>query len=995
MMTKILFFLILICSASQGMAQSYLMDGSPINDCGGFFLDSGGATGNYASDESFTTVICPDLSTGTHVQLIFSGVDLAAGDNLCFFDGTDASAPPLSCASDFNVGAPFIIQATAVNPGGCLTIVFESDASGEGAGWSADINCIAACQTILSVISNANPAVFPADTGWIDICPGDAVSFQGQGIYPQNGAVYQHSDLTSSFFWDFGDGTTAEGVDVTKIYDEPGGYIVQLTIVDQFGCSNTNFISQRVRVSTFPIFELGQVPDEICVGDTLELAASVSEIDSLFEVSVEPTQGSFQTTGVRSDSLPLPDGDGASYSTSILFNSFSPGQTLTSIDDLLGICVSMEHSWLFDLEINLTCPDGTTVILQDQQQILNEVYLGNPYQLDDDLGNPIPIPGTGLEYCWTPNATNGTWTEYVDQFDPQTLPSQDYNSFEALDAFLGCPLNGEWTITVVDKWASDNGWIFEWSIGFADDLYPDIEVFEPQIVDFRWLDNPAIVYNGQDSIIAVPQNAGLNSFIFEVTDNFGCSAQAPIPVNVLPAAHPNCFNCNATPDLLQDTSICTGEQVMVDASLPSGNTPESLTYETFSGETINHITAPSGLPLESAIIINSYNPLVLSDAVNQISSVCVNLEHSFTGDIDLWLMAPDGQLMELTSDNGGSGDDYANTCFSPTATDNITTGTPPFTGNFQPEGNWEDLNGTSTNGEWTLVVADDQPGFSGQLIGWSISFAFENEITYSWEPNPDLSCNDCPNPTITPMSTTSYFLEISDDFNCIQRDTIEVEVLMGFDAPQLSCQPSGIDGLDFSWLPINGASTYEVSLDGGNTWIPANGTLQHTLTGLASNQMVTIEVRVVSVGVGNCPAAIGTATCNAPTCVFDLSTVALVPPSCSGNLDGQVTLTAMGSFGNVDYFLNGNGPFGPIFNNLGEGPQVFSAIDANGCIDTLAIELSPSGVPLDLMSTIDSVSCAGNSDGQVEVMPTNGSGNFAYLWNTNPVSTGPLATGLA
>ncbi|HHS95711.1 MAG TPA: PKD domain-containing protein, partial [Phaeodactylibacter sp.] len=304
-------------------AQNYNMDGSPITDCNGFFLDSGGSSGTYSPNENLTTTICPDLSTGTHIQLVFSAVDLA-NDLLCFYDGNSTAAPQLACSNEFLAGDPFIIQATAVNPGGCVTVEFTSDASNEGNGWSADINCIAACQTIIADLVSTDPIIVPADTGWIDICPGEGIFFEGAGIYPQDGAVYNHSDFTSSFSWNFGDGATSEGPTAYHVFEEPGGYIVQLSIEDQFGCLNSNFVSQRVRVSTYPDFALGDIPSDICAGDTLSLAAHVSQIDSSFNVSVSPTEGTFQTSGVLSDSLALPDGVGACYETSILFSDFSP-----------------------------------------------------------------------------------------------------------------------------------------------------------------------------------------------------------------------------------------------------------------------------------------------------------------------------------------------------------------------------------------------------------------------------------------------------------------------------------------------------------------------------------------------------------------------------------------------------------------------------------------------------------------------------------------------
>ena len=322
-----LIFAFCILVSAVGNSQSYSMDGTPITDCNGFFYDSGGSSGNYGSSESLTTTICSDATDGTHVQLIFSAVELNAGDALCFFDGTDATAPFLACNDDFMVGSPFIIQATAANTSGCVTITFNSDGGGEAAGWQAAMNCIPSCQTILASLVDSDPVVSPVDTGYIDICQGERVFFYGEGSYPQDGVVYNHSDFTSSFEWDFGDGTFGLGPNVSHIYNESGGYIVQLLITDQFGCTNTNFLNQRVRVSTNPTFAvLAEFDTAVCAGDTINLNAIVSQIDSAYSVGISPNEGSFPTSGSRSDSLALPDGTGVAYQTSIGFSNFSPGK---------------------------------------------------------------------------------------------------------------------------------------------------------------------------------------------------------------------------------------------------------------------------------------------------------------------------------------------------------------------------------------------------------------------------------------------------------------------------------------------------------------------------------------------------------------------------------------------------------------------------------------------------------------------------------------------
>ncbi len=517
--TTLTVLLTLTFCTAFGQQTNYLMNSTltQINDCSGFFLDSGGGSGNYGSNEQFTTTICPQGNAGTHIQLIFSGPQLTPGDELCFYDGTSTASPSLGCASDFVPGAAFIIQATAPNLSGCLTITFNSDFIGEAGGWSADINCIAACQTILSVIADTDPIIDPVDTGYIDICPGDRVFFTGRGEYPQNGAVYSHSDFTSQFEWDFGDGSSSLGPSVSHVFNEPGGYIVELKITDQLGCKNTNFIKQRVRVAPKPDFNIGVYDNQICAGDTVDLNAMVDTIDMAHTISVLPAEGSFLNGGIRSDSLPLPDGNGASYATTISFSDFAPGQVLTDINDLTGIFVNMEHSWMRDLEISITCPSGNTVMLHNHPgQTGGEVFLGIPYENDEGFLNPIP--GTGYTYGWQVNPDyNYTWIEYANWFFPATLPAGTYESYEPLANLLGCPLNGDWTIEVTDLWSIDNGNIFSWSIGFDQSLFPALETFSPSLSSWNWENHPSIFYQTSDSISAAPFSAGEVAYTFSVT----------------------------------------------------------------------------------------------------------------------------------------------------------------------------------------------------------------------------------------------------------------------------------------------------------------------------------------------------------------------------------------------------------------------------------------------------------------------------------------------
>ncbi|MCF8246829.1 MAG: proprotein convertase P-domain-containing protein [Saprospiraceae bacterium] len=974
-----------------------------ITKCSGFFMDSGGGNGNYLGNQHFTTTICPDGTTGTHTQLVFGSTNFGAGDELCFFDGPTTASPALSCASDFTPGAAFIIQATAVNTSGCITVTFDSDGIGEGAGWSANINCIPSCQTILSVLDNTNPTANPVDTGWIDICPGERVFFYGKGAYPQNGAVYNHSDLTSSFEWDFGDGGITYGPTVSHIFDEPGGYVVQLEITDQLGCKNTNFVSQRVRVAPRPYFMLGAWPTEICAGDTISLNDMVNATDPSHTVSVLPNEGSFQTAGIRADSLALPDGDGSCYVTNISFTSFSPGQILTNISDLIGIFVTMEHSWMRDLEITLTCPNGQSAILHNHPgQTGGEIFLGIPNEADE--GFPVPIPGTGYDYGWssTPDF-NQTWIQYANTHpNIGTLPEGTYNSFQPLTNFLGCPLNGDWEIEVCDHWGIDNGYIFSWGIEFDPSLYPSVETFSPDITSWGWNNHPSILYSSADSLVGSPINAGEVAYTFTVNDAFGCSWDTTVNLQVLPETHPLCHACEDILVPAPDTVVCVGEPVAINVSSPMATT-QNVTFESYDDYPLGASNHPVANPYNSVIAINSITPGTIANATTDILSVCIDIATDFDADLQIFLKSPNNQLLMLSTNNGGSGDNYTQTCFTPTAVTPITSGVAPFTGNFQPEGSWSVLNGVPVNGNWTLRVTDAFGlNAMGRVNWWSITFRSQNNVTYTWTPSGGLSCNNCSTPIATPMANTNYIVTASDGYGCIKKDTVNITVLSSFNAPTVALTQNTSGEIIANWNDVNPGSSYEVNVN--NTgWIPANnGNLSHIVSGLLNGNAVTVEVRTM-VGGAACQVGIGAANMVYQFCPIFLSIDNPAPyaVSCNGVCDESVQISVSNGQSPFNFNIT-NTTTGTMFSQMtgninGLCPGVFSVLvtDATGCSATIGFTVNDQPPIIPAVTQVSPVSCFGGSDGCAQVVASGGVGGYTYQWSTPNMPTTSSVCGLS
>lgn len=126
--------------------------------------------------------------------------------------------------------------------------------------------------------------------------------------------------------------------------------------------------------------------------------------------------------------------------------------------------------------------------------------------------------------------------------------------------------------------------------------------------------------------------------------------------------------------------------------------------------------------------ITSVIPIAFSEVITDIN-VKLNLYHSKDDDLDIYLISPNGTYIELTTDNGGTGHDYVNTYFDDDAAQSITTGTAPFTGSYQPEGNLADLNGLNSIGNWTLEITDDTTnGHGGTLVSWELDLCFDPDI---------------------------------------------------------------------------------------------------------------------------------------------------------------------------------------------------------------------------------------------------------------------------
>jgi subtilisin-like proprotein convertase family protein len=102
-------------------------------------------------------------------------------------------------------------------------------------------------------------------------------------------------------------------------------------------------------------------------------------------------------------------------------------------------------------------------------------------------------------------------------------------------------------------------------------------------------------------------------------------------------------------------------------------------------------------------------------------NLTLNITHTYTGDLSIFLISPSGTRVRLISETlARSGDDFQGTVFDDQAAIAITAGNPPFIGTFRPEQAFSAFRGQDTLGNWVLEINDNFGGDTGTLNSWSL-----------------------------------------------------------------------------------------------------------------------------------------------------------------------------------------------------------------------------------------------------------------------------------
>lgn len=385
-----------------------------------------------------------------------------------------------------------------------------------------------------------------------------------------------------SYLWSTGETTPSITV------SEAGAYTVTAFFAGGCNAESENF---HVFESENPIANAHL--SDMVAGDTQTVIIGIMTNDNLQYYLPQSTL-TYSNVTFLPDGVPCGDPPSCSYVAEMTFSGFPDTATIQSVEDIRYIRLKMEHSFIGDLYINLTCPNGQHADILKKYQgnstsvCLNSIssshigwqsgnviqdnptfpplhtYFGAAYWKSDqnhcDKTQPNNQPGVGWNYCWSNNTVEGyqyapgagslvyrpenVHSMSINYVSALVVDSSDvqqglhfYHPDESFDSLVGCPLNGIWTIEVIDGVTNDNGYIFESELSVAE--YLTSEHYAPIVqMDF---DSSWVIRLNDSTFIITPPNDLANdtvvAYTFTLVDENGCTFDTTVSITIYAHQH--------------------------------------------------------------------------------------------------------------------------------------------------------------------------------------------------------------------------------------------------------------------------------------------------------------------------------------------------------------------------------------------------------------------------------------------------------------------------
>ena len=266
-----------------------------------------------------------------------------------------------------------------------------------------------------------------------------------------------------------------------------------------------------------------------------------------------------------------------------------------------------------------------------------------------------------------------------------------------------------------------------------------------------------------------------------------------------------------------DATICNGATIQLGATVAAG-----------AGNQNFCIPAPTTITLDNTTLVtlnvSGVAPGIVNSALIASLSTQLGINMSTIGQVTLELIAPSGEVVVLSNQNGGFNTAFPSSTFSAAAGNNLITGIPFFggipAGSYYPQVGalgFNTLIGATTNGTWTLRIIHNSNGTgttNGTLTDWCLNFQDLSQATFDWSPNYNISCLACDSPFVTPTVDTAYMAIAQNAFGCRDTGIVNITIDSALPAPIINCGTITQTSVTFNWGLIPGAAGYSVSING-------------------------------------------------------------------------------------------------------------------------------------------------------------------------------------
>jgi len=423
-------------------------------------------------------------------------------------------------------------------------------------------------------------------------------------------------------------------------------------------------------------------------------------------------------------SITIPDVGAASpYPSRINFSGVNG-----TINNVIVTLINLNHTWTADIDVLLVSPTGGALLLCSDAG----TGPGNNLTLTFSDAAAAVLPTTAL--------SSGTYkpTDYApaDTF-PAPAPAGPYAL--TLSSFNGSSPNGFWSLYVVDDGTGDQGSISGgWSLtltAVAQGAPPTIGNIADQTTSVNTSTGPiAFTINDPDTALSnlvLTASSSNPTLVPNANLVFGGTGNNPT-ITVTPATGQ------------------TGSVTITITVTDEAGSRASAAFVLTVGEVSAQPTVWSGaFTNASAISIPEVGPALLypstisvsgvSGAVSNVTVTLVNVNHSWSRDLDILLVGPGGEEVLLMSDAGDGPVNNLTLTFSDFAAAALPD-TPLISGTYKPAdyapadtfpapapaGPYglvlSAFAGLPANGTWSLYVVDDGTGDFGSIDGgWRLA----------------------------------------------------------------------------------------------------------------------------------------------------------------------------------------------------------------------------------------------------------------------------------